>query len=63
MDTMIFFFRNELYADFFDEGEKNEEGLSKFTKKPQIRFSRDRGISGYVARTGEVRRIMYLLHS
>ena len=48
-------YRNEIYADHFDDGEKDHEGMSLFTKKSQIRFSKERGITGYVARTGEVR--------
>ena len=47
--------RHELFADYFDEGVKTEAGAPLFTKKSQIRFPQDRGIAGYVAKTGEVR--------
>ncbi|VDI45847.1 cAMP and cAMP-inhibited cGMP 3',5'-cyclic phosphodiesterase 10 [Mytilus galloprovincialis] len=46
--------KQELYADYFDEGEKDENGQPLFNKKSQIRFHKDLGIAGYVARTGKV---------
>lgn len=46
--------KNELYADYFDEGEKDEAGNVILNKKAQIRFNKELGIAGYVARTGEV---------
>ncbi|KAL4230000.1 cAMP and cAMP-inhibited cGMP 3' [Mactra antiquata] len=46
--------RNELYADYFDEGKTSQEGFPLYVKKSQIRFSRELGIAGYVAKTGEV---------
>ncbi|OWF36193.1 cAMP and cAMP-inhibited cGMP 3',5'-cyclic phosphodiesterase 10A-like [Mizuhopecten yessoensis] len=49
---------NELYADYFDEGKKTTDGQSIISKKSQIRFSRDKGIAGYVARSGEVLNIL-----
>lgn len=45
---------NELYADYFDEGMKTEDGQSIISKKTQIRFHRDKGIAGYVAQSGKV---------
>ncbi|XP_033761049.1 cAMP and cAMP-inhibited cGMP 3',5'-cyclic phosphodiesterase 10A-like [Pecten maximus] len=45
---------NELYADYFDEGLKTEDGQSIISKKTQIRFHRDKGIAGYVAQSGKV---------
>ncbi|XP_074657993.1 cAMP and cAMP-inhibited cGMP 3',5'-cyclic phosphodiesterase 10A-like [Tubulanus polymorphus] len=46
--------KQEIYADLFDEGIIDAENQPVYTKKEQIRFSIDRGIAGYVARTGEV---------
>ena len=46
--------KEELYADYFDEGEKDEKGQSIFNKKAQIRFNKELGIAGYVSKTGEV---------
>ncbi|XP_077977683.1 cAMP and cAMP-inhibited cGMP 3',5'-cyclic phosphodiesterase 10A-like [Glandiceps talaboti] len=45
--------RNELYADMFDEG-KDSGGMPVFSKKRQIRFSLEKGLAGFVARTSEV---------
>ncbi|XP_052792233.1 cAMP and cAMP-inhibited cGMP 3',5'-cyclic phosphodiesterase 10A-like [Mya arenaria] len=45
--------RKELFADYFDEGATDEEGRPVYTKASQIRFSINKGISGYVARTGQ----------
>ncbi|XP_060064036.1 cAMP and cAMP-inhibited cGMP 3',5'-cyclic phosphodiesterase 10A-like [Ylistrum balloti] len=49
---------NELYADYFDEGKKTEDGQSIISKKSQIRFHRDKGIAGFVARSGQVVNIL-----
>lgn len=46
--------KQELYADIFDEGVKDEEGKDVFTKKSMIRFGMEKGIAGYVANSGEV---------
>lgn len=45
---------NELYADYFDEGQRSDDGQAIISKKCQIRFHRDKGIAGYVARSGQV---------
>ncbi|XP_053400578.1 cAMP and cAMP-inhibited cGMP 3',5'-cyclic phosphodiesterase 10A-like [Mercenaria mercenaria] len=46
--------REELYADMFDEGKQADDGTPVVSKKSQIRFPRDRGIAGHVAKTGEI---------
>ncbi|KAL5012489.1 hypothetical protein ScPMuIL_011040 [Solemya velum] len=48
--------KDELFADYFDEGAM-ENGAPVFSKKPQIRFDKTKGIAGYVAKTGEVANI------
>jgi len=47
--------RNELFADYFDQGEKDEIGRPVYAKTTQIRFPKDKGIAGFVAQTGQVR--------
>jgi cAMP and cAMP-inhibited cGMP 3',5'-cyclic phosphodiesterase 10 len=50
--------KRELYADYFDEGLVNRNsGSHLFLKRPQIRFSQDKGIAGYVSNTAEVNNI------
>lgn len=53
--------KEELYADYFDEGEKDEHGNVVLNKKAQIRFNKELGIAGYVAKTGEVRVLLSLI--
>ena len=43
-----------MHADYFDEGNVNENGEPVYTKTSQIRFHWDKGISGFVAKTGKV---------
>jgi hypothetical protein len=50
----LFLFRGELFADIFDDGEKEDDGATKLTKKSPIRFPKNKGIAGHVAETGEV---------
>ncbi|XP_041360906.1 cAMP and cAMP-inhibited cGMP 3',5'-cyclic phosphodiesterase 10A-like [Gigantopelta aegis] len=47
----------QLYAHYFDEG-FTENGKCLFSKKQNIRFSCDKGIAGYVYRTGETVNVM-----
>ena len=47
--------KNELYADYFDIGAP-DVGETFEKRSPQIRMPRDKGIAGYVAQTGEVRK-------
>jgi hypothetical protein len=49
-----YFFSGDLYANLFDEGEVSKDGTPVFTKKPEIRFPKGRGIAGHVALTGKV---------
>lgn len=46
--------RGELFADYFDEGKTDDSGRPTYTKTSQVRFSINKGIAGYVARTGQV---------
>jgi cAMP and cAMP-inhibited cGMP 3',5'-cyclic phosphodiesterase 10 len=43
----------DLIADLFDEGdEENKEGAPQYKKAQKVRFAKERGIAGLVARTG-----------
>ncbi|XP_060064037.1 cAMP and cAMP-inhibited cGMP 3',5'-cyclic phosphodiesterase 10A-like [Ylistrum balloti] len=46
--------REELYANYFDEGAKSTVGIPIFEKKEIIRFPKGVGIAGHVADTAEV---------
>lgn len=45
---------NELFADIFDEGKKDETGKTLLTKKSKIRFDKHKGIAGFVLQKGSV---------
>ncbi|KAJ8297983.1 hypothetical protein KUTeg_024514 [Tegillarca granosa] len=45
---------NELFADIFDEGKKDENGRPLLSKKSKIRFDKNKGIAGFVLRKGSV---------
>ncbi|XP_064618412.1 cAMP and cAMP-inhibited cGMP 3',5'-cyclic phosphodiesterase 10A-like [Liolophura sinensis] len=45
--------KQEMYADYFDDGKVDEHDRPIFEKKSQIRFSINRGIAGHVAKTGQ----------
>ncbi|KAL4229999.1 hypothetical protein ACF0H5_010387 [Mactra antiquata] len=46
--------RNELFSDYFDDGQRTDDGKPVFTKKSQIRFPLAKGIAGYVAKTQQI---------
>ncbi|XP_033761202.1 cAMP and cAMP-inhibited cGMP 3',5'-cyclic phosphodiesterase 10A-like [Pecten maximus] len=50
--------KEELYANYFDEGAKSTVGVPVFEKKDMIRFPKGVGIAGHVAETGEVVNIL-----
>ncbi|OWF36192.1 cAMP and cAMP-inhibited cGMP 3',5'-cyclic phosphodiesterase 10A-like [Mizuhopecten yessoensis] len=49
--------KEELYANYFDEGAKSGIGVPVFEKKEMIRFPKGIGIAGHVAETAEVMNI------
>lgn len=50
--------KEELYANYFDEGAKSTVGIPLFEKKEIIRFPKGVGIAGHVAKTAEVVNIL-----